>query len=425
MTLEADLEGVMSGTDAEPPPPTPRQEIHTSEEEARKAEAEAKAKVKAAKEITAQAKAAAADLAHKAKEARALANKAQVDLRAAVHGTGNVKGKNKEKRDPAAKARAKALAVKCAAAAKEGCQAAEEAEEVASASGGDGDKSTARDKANSTAAHGDTPTARVGKDKAGAEARPKVGKDKKRAGAQAPALQKRVNNALTNMKRGTARNTDAEETKTSTRTWKKGTLKEDDNKKPKDEKPKSGKSASAKAKAHAARCKQRKEAARQAGTGLKPRRQAPSSPPPSKGRQSPSSPLPSAKASKPLKSVLKKPSKTESDTASDPEVFAEDSEVEEVFAEDPKVAKRLEKALKETDSKKWTVAHRRAALMRFLRSRQPNKSGRKPRVATIPEEMKKELEKDMWVGCAEDWGICQIFYKKSMKHSKTKEVKQC
>lgn len=142
------------------------------------------------------------------------------------------------------------------------------------------------------------------------------------------------------------------------------------------------------------------------------------------------SPQPS-KSSRPAttpKSILKKPASEENSLSEIDDVFASDSEDEQ------KLQKQLNKALAETDSKKWNDNQRRAALMRFLRSRRPNPSGRKPRAPKIPDEMKAILEKDpkkvpmvfdMWTGCMEDWAKTSIFHKKSIKNSKTKEVGVC
>ena len=71
--------------------------------------------------------------------------------------------------------------------------------------------------------------------------------------------------------------------------------------------------------------------------------------------------------------------------------------------------------------------------MRFLRSRTPNPSGRKPRAQKIPEELAQEITKDpkkaslffdLWLGHGEDWMRVQAFWKKTRRLTSGTEVTQ-
>ena len=81
----------------------------------------------------------------------------------------------------------------------------------------------------------------------------------------------------------------------------------------------------------------------------------------------------------------------------------------------------------------WTLAQRKAALMRFLRSRTPNASGRKPRAQKIPDELRAEITKDskkvpmlfeLWCGHGEDWMRVHVYYRKIRRTTTGTEVTQ-
>ena len=74
----------------------------------------------------------------------------------------------------------------------------------------------------------------------------------------------------------------------------------------------------------------------------------------------------------------------------------------------------LSTGLKMVQTPVMTREERRAALMRYLRARTPNKSTRKANEAKkMPESIKQQIEKDdrkksyyfdMWLSCGKDWG---------------------
>ena len=93
----------------------------------------------------------------------------------------------------------------------------------------------------------------------------------------------------------------------------------------------------------------------------------------------------------------------------------------------------LQLAVDEVKTHHWTKEERRAALMRFLRSRKPNKSSRAARVAKIPDDIAQLLEKDktkvnhffdLWCAHGEDWGRVQAFQRRYQRNSSGQFAKQ-
>jgi hypothetical protein len=94
----------------------------------------------------------------------------------------------------------------------------------------------------------------------------------------------------------------------------------------------------------------------------------------------------------------------------------------------------LSTGLKMVQTPVMTREERRAALMRYLRARTPNKSTRKANEAKkMPESIKQQIEKDdrkksyyfdMWLSCAEDWGRVVIYEKRIRRLTEESTMKE-